>query len=75
MKTVLTHSRRRLLSYRKQSITLQSKSKDWFLYDRGIRHERVNALLHVCIHPDTSLIMRENNRYLCMQISKENVFN
>ena len=75
MKTVLTHSRRRLLSYRKQSINLQSKSKDWFLYDRGIRHERVNALLLVCIHPDTSLIMRENNRYLCMQISKENVFN
>ena len=29
------------LSYRNQSIDLQSKSKDWFLYDNGFRHERV----------------------------------
>ena len=27
-----------------QSIDLQSKSMDWFLYDRDLRHERVNAL-------------------------------
>ena len=26
---------------------------DWFLYDRDLRHERVNALLLVCIHRDT----------------------
>ena len=26
-----------------QSIDLQSKSMDWFLYDRDLRHERVNA--------------------------------
>ena len=32
---------RRLLSYRNQSIDLQSKSMDWFLYDNGLRHERV----------------------------------
>ena len=31
----------RPLSYRNQSIDLQSKSMDWFLYDNGIRHERV----------------------------------
>ena len=33
---------RRQLSYRNQSIDLQSKSMDWFLYDNGLRHERVN---------------------------------
>ena len=37
----LTLSWRRPLSYRNQSIDLQSKSMDWFLYDRGLRHERV----------------------------------
>ena len=31
----------RPLSYRNQSIDLQSKSMDWFLYDNGLRHERV----------------------------------
>ena len=30
------------LSYRNQSIDLQSKTLDWFLYDRDLRHERVN---------------------------------
>ena len=29
------------LSYRNQSIDLQSKSKDWFLYDNGLRHGSV----------------------------------
>ena len=29
------------LSYRKQSIDLQNKSVDWFLYDSDLRHERV----------------------------------
>ena len=28
---------------------------DWFLYDRDLRHERVNALLFVCIHRDIFL--------------------
>ena len=40
---ILTLSWRRLLSYRNQSIDLQNKSMDWFLYDNGPRHERVNA--------------------------------
>ena len=35
-------SRRRPLSYRNQSIVLGSKSMDWFLYDNGLRLERVN---------------------------------
>ena len=32
---------RRPLSYRNQSNDLESKSMDWFLYDRDLRHERV----------------------------------
>ena len=39
----VTLSWRRPLSYRKQSIDLRSKSVDWFLYDNGLRHERVNV--------------------------------
>ena len=39
----LTLSRRRLLSYRNQSIDLLRKSMDWFLYDNGLRLERVNT--------------------------------
>ena len=31
----------RPLSYRNQSIGLQSKSRDWFLYGNGLRDERV----------------------------------
>ena len=30
-------------SYRKQSIDLQSKSMEWFLYDTDLRHERVKG--------------------------------
>ena len=39
----LTLSRRRPLSYRNQSINLPSKSMDWFLYDNGLRLERVKS--------------------------------
>ena len=35
---------KRPLSYRNQSIDLHSKSMDWFLYDRDLRHERVDEL-------------------------------
>ena len=38
----LTLSWRKSLSYRNQSIDLQTKSMDWFLYNRNLRHERVN---------------------------------
>ena len=41
MANILTLSSRRPLSYRNQSINLQSKSMDWFLYGNGLRHERV----------------------------------
>ena len=38
----LTLSWRGPLLYRNQSIDLQGKSVDWFLYDNGLRHERFN---------------------------------
>ena len=38
----LTFSWRKPLSYRNQSIDLQSKSMYWFLYDDGLRLKRVN---------------------------------
>ena len=41
----LTLSWRRLLSYRNQSIDLLRKSMDWFLYDNGLRQERVKELI------------------------------
>ena len=40
----LTLSRQRPLSYRNQSIDFRSKSMDWFLYDVGLRLERVNRV-------------------------------
>ena len=39
----LTLSRRRPLSYRNQSTDLLRKSMDWFLYDNGLRLERVKS--------------------------------
>ena len=41
----LTLSWRRPLSYRNHSIDLQSKSMDWFVYDNGLRHEKVKVML------------------------------
>ena len=40
----LTLSWRRPISYRNQSIDFLRKSMDWFLYDIGLHHERVNSL-------------------------------
>ena len=33
-------------TYRNQPIDLQSKSVDWFLYDRDLRYEKVNQYLN-----------------------------
>ena len=41
--SILTLSWRGPLSYKNQSIDLQSKLMDWFLYDNGLRHERVKS--------------------------------
>ena len=40
----LTLSWVRSLSHKNQSIDLQCKSMDWFLYDRNLRHERVKVI-------------------------------
>ena len=40
----LTLSWRRPLSHRNQYIDLRSESMDWFLYDNGLRHERVKMI-------------------------------
>ena len=40
----VTLSLRRSLSQKNQSTDLLSKSIDWFLYDRDLRHERVKKL-------------------------------
>ena len=39
----LNLSWRRPISYRNQFIDLLCKSMDWFLYDIGLRHERVKS--------------------------------
>ena len=43
----LTLSWQKSLSYRNKYIDLQSKSVDWFLYDRDLCHERVNDILFI----------------------------
>ena len=45
LRRALTLSWWRSLSYRNKSIDLLCKSMDWFLYDRDLRHERVNDLV------------------------------
>ena len=58
----LTLSWRRPLSYRNQSIDLQSKSMDWFLYDDGLRHERVKIpLVQTLHHGSKSIAYRRPN--------------
>ena len=34
-------------SCRNQFIDLLSKSMDWFLYDRDLRHEKVNVIINL----------------------------
>ena len=46
---------RRSLLYKNQSIDFQNKSMDWFLYDKNLCHEIVNALLLAYIHWDIFL--------------------
>ena len=42
----LTLSRRRPLSYRNQFTDLLCKSMDWFLFDNGLRLERLKHASH-----------------------------
>ena len=41
---------KRFLSYRNQFIDLQSKSREWFLFDRDHRHEKVKSLISILSH-------------------------
>ena len=45
LQLLLTLSWQRPLSYRNQTIHLLPKSVDWFLYDNGLRHERVKQVM------------------------------
>ena len=51
---------RRPQSSRNQSIDLQNKPMDWFLYDRGLHHERVKSIL---IKGDIDLVSTQNISY------------
>ena len=57
----LTLSRRRPISYRNQSISLQSKSMDWFLYDIDLCRERVNNSLNNSPNDKSKLNSNVNN--------------
>ena len=54
----LIHSWRRSVSYSNQ---LQSKSMNWFLYDRTLRHERVNLLGNSYIHKHLLILKLESD--------------
>ena len=54
----LTLSWWRPLSYRNRSIDLLHKSMDWFLYDSGLRHERVKCIVLNYYHCVKSVCIR-----------------
>ena len=60
----LTLSWRRPLSYRNQSIDLQSKSMNWFLFDNGLPHERVNVKFEHIQQIQIVFLLLSLNRYL-----------
>ena len=65
--TYLTLSIRRALSYRVQSIDLLRKSMDWFLYDNGLRLERVNNDnfdFHLTKHVSKTSWARESRNFI-----------
>ena len=60
---------RRTISYRNQSIALQSKSMDWFLYDNGLRHERVNS--NICWLHLRILILKQLPAFTCSKFVRK----
>ena len=56
-------ARRRPILYRNQPICLQSKSMDWFLYDKDLRLESINNRIST-VHQEWILTGEylENNR-------------
>ena len=51
-----------ILSYRKQSIDLHSKSKDWLLYDTDLHHEKVkkDTIRITDLYADDKLYLNDN---------------
>ena len=75
-KTSLTLSWRRPLSYRLQSTNLGSKSMDKFLYDNGLRHERVKCASHSNSDQKNSVKKIRKKKWLICGTSKiENCIN
>ena len=88
-KVYLTLSWRKPLSNRNQSIDLLCKSMDWFLYDNGLRHERVNYFTNlsgkICVGVSffqkksrrlkvSNFIKRKRLRHSCFSLSFVKVF-
>ena len=67
-KHCLTLSWRRPLSYRNQPIDLRSKSMDWFLYDNGLRHERVNHLQSILTELITLILHFARNLFSVIRL-------
>ena len=51
------------LSYRNQSIDLQSKSMNWFLYERSLRHERLNEESYSHLFFNTNTIKNISTKF------------
>ena len=47
------------LSYRKHFVDLLCKPMDWFLYDRDLRHERVNCFVKLTVKFDSQFRSKE----------------
>ena len=50
------------LLYRNQFIDLLCKSMDWFLYDRDLRHEGVNAAATYMLFISNSVVQGEGSK-------------
>ena len=58
-------------SYRNQSVDLQSRSTDWFLYDGNIGRKRVNASGMFAVQEILEIIIRIENRMTTVPIEQE----
>ena len=67
MRSVWNLSWWRSLLYKNQSIDLQNKLMDWFLYDKNLHHEIVNAFQLSCFHWD---IFLDYNKIIDIYASK-----
>ena len=68
---ILTLSWRRPIPYRNQSTDLRSKSMDWFLYDIGLRHERVNQVIFWWFQEGPNLLILLNSLNISRKIWRQ----